>query len=98
MSATQPDNANKSPAHKSPARDAGAPPAGLRVDGVALVRGGRLVQNALSLAMVAGEVTLLRGPNGSGKSTLLRTIAGRLPAAAGTIAVSYTHLTLPTSG
>jgi len=35
--------------------------------------------------MVAGEVTLLRGPNGSGKSTLLRTIAGRLPAAAGAI-------------
>ena len=85
MSATQPDNDHKSPAHRSLARDAGVPAAGLRVDGVALVRGGRLVQNALSLAMVAGEVTLLRGPNGSGKSPLLRTIAGRLPAAAGAI-------------
>ena len=80
MSAALPDNA-----HKSPARDAGAPPAGLRVEDVALVRGGRLVQAGLSLAMTAGEVTLLRGPNGSGKSTLLRAIAGRLPAAAGTI-------------
>ncbi|MEC8110759.1 MAG: hypothetical protein VX110_05185, partial [Pseudomonadota bacterium] len=62
MSATQPDNANESPAHDSPAHDsparhAGAPPAGVRVDGVALVRGGQLVLNALSLAMVAGEVT-----------------------------------------
>ena len=66
-------------------RDAGAPPAGLRVGGVTLVRGGRLVQAGLSLSMVAGEVTLLRGPNGSGKSTLLRAVAGRLPAAEGTI-------------
>ena len=66
-------------------RDAGVPPAGLRVGGVTLVRGGRLVQAGLSLSMVAGEVTLLRGPNGSGKSTLLRAVAGRLPAAEGTI-------------
>ena len=80
MSATLPDNFQS-----SLARDASAPPAGLRIDGVVLVRGGRLVQNTLSLDMVAGEVTLLRGPNGSGKSTFLRTIAGRLPAAAGAI-------------
>ena len=85
MSATQPNNSHRSPAHVLLARDPDAPPAGLLVDGVALVRGGRLVQNTLSLAMVAGEVTLLRGPNGSGKSTLLRAIAGRFPAAAGTI-------------
>jgi len=69
----------------SKARDNDAPPAGLRVDGVALVRGGRLVQAGLSHVMTAGEVTPLRGPNGSGKSTLLRAIAGRLPAADGTI-------------
>ena len=85
MSATQPNNCHRSPAHVLLARDPDAPPAGLLVDSVALVRGGRLVQNTLSLAMVAGEVTLLRGPNGSGKSTLLRAIAGRFPAAAGTI-------------
>ena len=69
----------------SKARNPDAPPAGLRVDDVALVRGGRLVQPALSLSIQAGEVVLLRGPNGSGKSTLLRTIAGRLPAATGDI-------------
>jgi len=85
MSFIQHNNGHRSPAHTLLARDPDAPPAGLLVDGVALVRGGRLVQNTLSLAMVAGEVTLLRGPNGSGKSTLLRTIAGRVPAASGTI-------------
>ena len=69
----------------SKARDSDAPPAGLRLTDVVLLRGGRLVQNALSLAMVAGEVVLLRGPNGSGKSTLLRTIAGRLPMTTGHI-------------
>ena len=79
MSAILPDNANKSPALRSLARDAGTPPTGLRVDGVALVRSGRLVQDALSLAMFAGEVTLLRGPNGSGKSTLAAILAQLLP-------------------
>ena len=59
--------------------------ASLRLDCVGLMRGGRPVQAGLSLAMAAGDVTLLRGPNGSGKSTLLRTIAGRLPLAAGRI-------------
>ena len=79
MSATLPSKVLRSDAPPD------APPAGLRVDDVALIRGGRLLQAGLSLAMAAGEVTLLRGPNGSGKSTLLRTIAGRLPAAEGTV-------------
>jgi len=68
------------------ARDPAAPPAGLRLSDVVLLRGGRLVQPALTLTMEAGEVVLLRGPNGSGKSTLLRTLAGRLPAPTGSIA------------
>lgn len=80
MSATLPSKASD-----LRALDPGAPPAGLRVGGVTLLRGGRVLQPALSLSMTAGEVTLLRGPNGSGKSTLLRTIAGRLPAAAGSV-------------
>ena len=45
----------------------------------------RVIQPSLTHRMAAGEITLVTGPNGSGKSTLLRTIAGRLPAAAGTI-------------
>jgi energy-coupling factor transport system ATP-binding protein len=54
--------------------DAG--PAGPR--GAALLEG-------ISLAGGAGEVVALVGPNGSGKTTLLRTLAGLLPALAGTV-------------
>jgi energy-coupling factor transport system ATP-binding protein len=39
----------------------------------------------ISLAGGAGEVVALVGPNGSGKTTLLRTLAGLLPALAGTV-------------
>ncbi|MAK18728.1 MAG: ABC transporter ATP-binding protein, partial [SAR116 cluster bacterium] len=51
---------------------------GLTIDGVALVRGMRVIQPALSHVIAPGGITLLTGPNGSGKSTLLRAIAGRL--------------------
>ena len=39
----------------------------------------------ISLAGSVGEVVALVGPNGSGKTTLLRTLAGLLPALAGTV-------------
>ena len=57
----------------------------LRLDGVVLARGMRVLQRGLSHSMSAGQITRLRGPNGSGKSTLLRVIAGRLRPAAGAI-------------
>ena len=40
-----------------------------------------------------GEIISLLGPSGIGKTTLLRTIAGLQKLSA----VSYTHLTLPTT-
>ena len=58
---------------------------GLIIDGVALVRGMRVIQPSLSHVLAPGAMTLLTGPNGSGKSTLLRAIAGRLRPMAGTI-------------
>ena len=58
---------------------------GLVIDGVALARGMRVIQPALSHSVAPGGMTLLTGPNGSGKSTLLRAIAGRLRPMAGTI-------------
>jgi len=58
----------------------------LRADGLALVRGGRLLFEALDLALNAGEALHVTGPNGSGKSSLIRLVAGLLRPSAGRIA------------
>jgi heme exporter protein A len=50
----------------------------LRLQGVALRRGGRLLFEGLDLALGPGEALLVAGPNGSGKSSLLRLAAGLL--------------------
>lgn len=63
-------------------------PALLRFEGVALVRGGRLLFDALDLTLGAGEALLLTGANGSGKSSLIRLAAGLLRAARGRIEAS----------
>lgn len=70
---------------QSPDEVSRSPAAGLTIDGVALVRGMRVIQPAVSHVIAPGGITLLTGPNGSGKSTLLRAIAGRLRPMAGTI-------------
>ncbi|MGQ3100856.1 MAG: heme ABC exporter ATP-binding protein CcmA [Sphingopyxis solisilvae] len=57
----------------------------LRLDGVACIRGERLLFENLSLALAPSEALWLRGPNGAGKSSLIRLAAGLLRAAAGTI-------------
>ena len=57
----------------------------LALDGVACVRGGRLLFEGLSLRLGAGEAALVRGPNGTGKSSLLRLAAGLLRPAAGRV-------------
>ena len=57
----------------------------LRLDGVACIRGDRLVFEGLSLALGRGEALWLRGPNGAGKSSLIRLAAGLLRPAAGTV-------------
>lgn len=48
-------------------------------------RGGRLVFEAVSLALEPGEAVLLLGANGSGKTSLLRLLAGLARPAAGRI-------------
>ena len=50
----------------------------LRFEGVALIRGGRLLFEDLSFALTPGEALQVRGPNGTGKSSLLRLAAGLL--------------------
>ena len=60
-------------------------PEGLVAEGLAAIRGERLVFSALSFALPPGGALLLEGPNGSGKSTLLRVLAGLGRAEAGTL-------------
>lgn len=57
----------------------------IRVDNLAVARGGVTVLQGLSFTVASGQALILRGPNGSGKTTLLRTLAGLQPAVAGTI-------------
>jgi heme exporter protein A len=54
-------------------------------DAVTLVRGERVVVEALSFSVGPGEALLLTGANGSGKTSLLRAIAGLLDLAGGRI-------------
>jgi ABC-type sugar transport system ATPase subunit len=46
------------------------------LDGVSVVREGRLVLDLPALAFLSGTTTAVFGPNGSGKTTLLRLVAG----------------------
>lgn len=63
-----------------------APPtASIRVRGLAVRRGERLLFAALDFDLAPGGVLLVRGPNGVGKSTLLMTLAGIVRAEAGTV-------------
>ncbi|MFN4358980.1 heme ABC exporter ATP-binding protein CcmA [Sphingopyxis alaskensis] len=57
----------------------------LALDGVACIRGDRLVFEELSLALNRGDALWLRGPNGAGKSSLIRLAAGLLRPAAGRV-------------
>jgi heme exporter protein A len=57
----------------------------LRVNDLAVARGGVPVLDGVSFEVVPGTALILRGPNGAGKTTLLRTIAGLQPALSGLI-------------
>lgn len=57
----------------------------LRVEGLSIARGGRLLFEGLSFAAEAGSYVELRGANGAGKTSLLRAIAGFLRPRAGRI-------------
>jgi heme exporter protein A len=59
----------------------------LKVEDLAVSRGGRPVLAGVSFAVSGGEALVVTGRNGAGKSTLLRTLAGLLPHAGGTVAL-----------
>ena len=48
----------------------------LKAEGLAVIRGERLIFRDLDFELAPGGAILLVGPNGSGKSTLLRLLAG----------------------
>lgn len=53
--------------------------------GLALLRGGRLLFEGVDVALAAGAGLHLTGPNGIGKSSLIRLVAGLLQPTAGTL-------------
>ena len=59
--------------------------AGLNIQKLTLVRGGKQVLHGVDLDIRPGRITTLLGANGAGKSSLVLAIAGALPAAAGSI-------------
>ncbi len=55
----------------------------LKAEGLAVIRGERLIFRDLDFEVPPGGAILLMGPNGSGKSTLLRLLAGLIRPAVG---------------
>ena len=61
------------------------PSAPIRLEHVAVRRGGRDVLRDLTGSFTPGSLTAVAGPNGAGKSTLLLALCGLLPVASGII-------------
>jgi len=60
-------------------------PLHLKVEGLCVERGGRMVLENIGFALAGGDALIVTGRNGVGKSTLLRALAGLLPIASGAI-------------
>jgi branched-chain amino acid transport system ATP-binding protein len=73
------------PTLPAPAPTAPPPAAALEVTGLSSGYGSTAVLRDVSVTVPAGGIVALLGPNGAGKTTFLRTVAGFLPARAGTI-------------
>ncbi len=59
--------------------------ANLRLEGMTVARGGRVVAQDVTVEVSPGEVTALLGPNGAGKSSLVLAVAGVLRPQAGSV-------------
>ncbi len=65
----------------------------LKIDQLAVARGGKPVLRGISLEIPAAAVTTLLGPNGAGKSTMVLTVGGVLRSSGGNISLNGTSLT-----
>ena len=65
----------------------------LRLEGLSVPRGGRLVVHEVTLEIPPGEVTALLGANGAGKSSLVLAVAGVLRPSAGKVLLGDRDLT-----
>lgn len=65
----------------------------IRLDDIAIRRGGVDLMTGVSFTMQPGSVYAVIGPNGAGKTSLLRAIFGDLPLSAGAITVGKDRLT-----
>ena len=63
----------------------------LQAQNIRIMRGARAIVDDVSLALRAGELTILIGPNGAGKTSLLRAMAG-LIACSGEVKLDETPL------
>lgn len=57
----------------------------ITLEGLACLRGGRLLFSGVELMLSSGQSAQIAGPNGIGKSSLLRIVAGLLRPYAGTV-------------
>lgn len=62
-----------------------AQPSILSLQGVTLIRQGRVLAQAIECQLLPGEVLVLQGPNGCGKTSLMKAIAGILPVPQGQV-------------
>ncbi|MFJ3228006.1 ABC transporter ATP-binding protein [Streptomyces sp. NPDC086783] len=69
----------------------------MTLTGAALGRPGAPVLEDIGLDVAPGEILTVVGPSGCGKSTLLRTLAGLLPALAGTVTEDGRPLVAPSA-
>ena len=71
----------------------------LKIDHMTFGFGSRVILDDVSLSFGKGQVVAVMGGSGMGKTTILKLIGGLLKPWSGHIymAVSYTHLTLPTT-
>ena len=65
----------------------------LVVEGLEAGYGAVRVVHGMDLTLAPGTISAILGPNGAGKSTTCKTLAGYLPASAGTISLNGTDVT-----